>query len=118
MKHDDVPPHPWKPAHATTRVRDIAKGKLDLVLSKHAKEQMQERDLATGDVLYVLKNGFIYDESVPSTRPGFSKYKMECTTPNSNNRTVRLVVIPCASSRHIKVATVMWADEPMRGGCC
>jgi hypothetical protein len=42
---------------------------------------------------------------------------MQCTTPNSQNREVRVVVIPDWKRKGIKVVTVMWADEPIvRGG--
>jgi hypothetical protein len=110
------PPHPWKPGSATDLVRGIAGGDYALSLTDHAREQINDRNLIVGDVRHVLKKGFIYKEGEPSTRASYSKYKMECATPNSNNRNVRIVIIPSAKDRHIKVITVMWADEPLRGG--
>ena len=71
---------------------------------------MLERDLIMGDALHVLKHGFVYEEAEPAMR-GFFKYKMECNTPNSNGRTVRVVVIPSVNKAAFKIVSVMWADE-------
>jgi hypothetical protein len=106
----DNPAQPWDPAMATEIIRRIASGRHTFVLTGHASDQMQERDLTSGDILYVLKRGFVYEEAVPSTREDYYKYKIECTTPNSNNREVRVVVIPCARDTHLKIVTVMWCD--------
>lgn len=77
---------------------------------------MGERGITTLDVMYVLKNGFVYDPPEPATRAGYYKYKMVNPTPNSNRREVRLVVMPSLQSAQAKIATVMWADEPTTGG--
>ena len=107
-----VVPQPWSPAQATERIRAIA-GRTQFVLSltQHAKDQITERDLLVGDVLYLLKNGFVYDNGIPSTRQGFFKYQIECRTPNSGNRDVRVIGIPDWAANEIKIVTVMWRDE-------
>ena len=71
---------------------------------------MAERDLTMGDLLYVLKNGFVYEPPEQATQPGLWKYKIETRSPNSN-RVVRVVVIPDASKSWAKILTLMWADE-------
>jgi hypothetical protein len=72
---------------------------------------MSHRELLVGDVLYVLKHGFVLsDHPEPSTKPGLYKYEIESRTPNSGSRTVRVVAIPDASRIEIKVVTVMWVD--------
>ena len=76
----------------------------------HAKVRMRERGLLVSDVLHVLANGTVYENAEPATRDGFFKYQIECPTPNSNRRSVRLVVIPSPTSTAIKVATIMWVD--------
>ena len=89
------PQEPWKPAEATERLRQIGKSKkLTPFYKLHAKERMRERDLLIGDVLHVLKYGFVHEDPEPATQVGFYKYKMECKTPNSGGRLVRIVVIP------------------------
>lgn len=70
---------------------------------------MSERDLTTGDVLHVLKYGFVYDQPEQSTRPGYFKYLVEATTPNST-RSVGVIVIPDGKCE-LKIVTVMWRDE-------
>ena len=103
-------PKPLSPAKATHQLREYgASLDLDLYLTDHAKEQMELRDLLMGDVLHVLKYGFVHNDGVPTTRPGHSKYEMECTTPNSGNRSIRIIVIPSQSCA-VKILTVMWAD--------
>lgn len=74
------------------------------------RARMLERGLIVGDILHVIKNGFVYEEGEPSTRPGLFRYRMECVSPNSHGRTVRLVIIP-SENHSIKVVTVMWAAE-------
>jgi transcriptional regulator with XRE-family HTH domain len=102
---------PWKPADATDCLRAIAKADYEITLTDHALEQMEMRDLLTGDVTHILKHGMVYDASEPATRPGYHKYKMECSTPNSGARSVRIVVIPSVKPLAIKVVTIMWVDE-------
>jgi len=104
-------PGQWKPAVATKQINDCAK-RDDFILSLtyHAKEQMLARDLIVGDVRHVLKTGFVYEEAVAATRQGFFKYRVEGTSPNSDGRTIRVVVIPSGGCA-MKVVTVMWRDE-------
>jgi Domain of unknown function (DUF4258) len=103
---------PWSSADATDYLRKLAKDpKLKLHMTKHAREQMQARDLYVGDVLYVLKNGFVYEQPERATQPGCFKYKIESSSP-AGMRTVRIVVIPWVNPPEVKIVTVMWRDEP------
>ena len=77
---------------------------------KHAKSQMQERDLIMGDVLHVLKNGFVYEDPKPATQKGRYRYRMISKTPNSSNREVAVIVIPDPPPAVVLVS-VMWVDE-------
>jgi hypothetical protein len=105
-------PQPWQTADATHAIRDLgSKKNLSLSYTIHSKDRLLERDLLIGDVLYVLKNGFVHNDAEESTKPGFYKYQIETRTPNSGNRFVRLVVIPCVAPPQIKIVTVMWVDE-------
>jgi hypothetical protein len=103
---------PWKPADATRVINTTAKGlNCTLALTMHAKAQMHDRQLIMSDVLFVLRNGFVYEAPVPSTIAGFFKYKIECQSPNSGSRYLRAIVVPDEKSRQIKVITIMWRDE-------
>src|SRR2546430_1209059 len=97
---------PLEPPAATRFIRSLYGASLNLRYTKHARERMLARGLIVGDVLHVLKNGFVHEKGEPSTRPGFFKYQMECVTPNSLGRTVRLVIIP-STNCSIKIVTVM-----------
>ena len=102
---------PWPPAEATNMIRAIAKSDcLSIITASHAREQMLERRLIMGDVLYVLKHGFVYDEPQNSTRAGCYKYAIQSRSPNSGSRTVRVIAIPDANRCYIKIVTVMWVD--------
>jgi len=107
-----IKPQPWTPADATEYIRKIAvSDDLTLIPTRHALDQMAERNLYTGDVLYILKQGFVLDDGDESTRRGFYKYKMESRSPNSGSRTVRVVAIPDAERCQLKIVTVMWVDD-------
>jgi len=103
---------PLTPAEATNHInKAIAAENCSVHVTGHCKDQMADRDITMGDVKHVLRRGYVYDPGVPATRPGFFKYRIEGTSPNSNGRTVRVVVIP-SEGCDLKLVTVMWADEP------
>ncbi|WP_371929483.1 DUF4258 domain-containing protein [Phyllobacterium sp. 21LDTY02-6] len=103
---------PWNPGQATTEIRAIARSnKLDLSYKLHARERLAERNLIASDVLYALKNGFVFQAPIPATRPGHYRYRMECRTPNSGSRSIGVVVIPSKAGCLIKIVSVMWIDE-------
>jgi hypothetical protein len=84
--------------------------RLTISKSLHLQDQLDRRDLIMGDVLYVLKNGFVYSNAQTSTQSGLFKYLIESSTPNSQ-RAVRVVVIPDPARCWMKLVTVMWVDE-------
>ena len=103
-------PGPLSPREATELLRSKVCPELTLSWTQHAKEQLACRGLLMGDILHLVKYGFVHDEAQPATRPGVYKYRMECTTPNSGGRTVRIVVIPMKPCE-VKIITVMWKDD-------
>ena len=107
-----APDKPLPPGRITEYIRSKINQELRLYWTEHAKEQMADRDLLMGDVFAVLRHGFVYEEGVPATQVGCFKYQMEGTSPNSNGRTVRVVVIP-NHRNELKIVSVMWRDEPM-----
>ncbi|MDP2359046.1 MAG: DUF4258 domain-containing protein [Beijerinckiaceae bacterium] len=106
-------PQPWTPADATDLIRLIASdngGGLGLIVTRHARTQMNDRNLFMGDLLFLLKEGFVLADGEESTQSGYYKYAMQSRTPNSGNRTVRAIVIPDYISSILKIVTVMWVD--------
>lgn len=71
---------------------------------------MLKRELIMGDLRYLLKRGFVYDSAEPASLEGFFKYAVEGTTPNSEGRTVKAIVVP-GLGHQLKIVTVMWRDE-------
>lgn len=104
---------PWSPRDATVIIQQIANcPSFSLVYKRHATERMVERQLIQSDVLHVLKKGSVFSSPQKAEKTqGYFKYAIESTTPNSNGRTVRLIVIPNAAVKKIKIITVMWKDE-------
>ncbi len=102
----------WNGRDAADEIRKIASS-INMVVSykKHAIERLSERNIIMSDVLYVLKNGFVYEDPIPTTRAGYNKYQMECRSPNSGSRGVRVIVIPDKQNCSLKIITVMWVDE-------
>jgi hypothetical protein len=107
-----MPEQPWETGDATDEIRRLGSAeRLRLIHTTHSKEQMAARDLIVGDLLYLLKHGFVYSAGQPSTQNGLYKYAMETRTPNSGNRVVRAILVPDPRSLTVKVITVMWVDE-------
>lgn len=105
---------PWSLGQATQLINKIAGNKrCDLAYTRHATERMIERGLIMSDVLFVLKNGFVYEEPEASTMDGFYKYTVESQSPNSGSRTLKVVAIPDPDlkSCQIKIVTIMWRDK-------
>lgn len=103
---------PWSPAEATQCINALGKSDdLTFNWTEHAEDRMAQRGLILGDILHVLKRGFVLDPHEPSTRPNSFKYRIQSTTPNSGNRSVAVVVIADIKSQQVKVVTVMWQDE-------
>jgi Domain of unknown function (DUF4258) len=101
---------PMSAREATECIRRKVAQQADIAFTDHFQERLEERNLIMGDVFHVLKYGFVYEEPQPSTRKGLYKCLIESPTPNSNGRTVAVVVIPYPSCA-VKLVTVMWKDE-------
>ncbi len=104
-------PGQWSSGDATKNINACAQAdSLTLSWTVHAKEQMRDRDLTMGDVLHVLRRGFVFEPPRPASRPDFFRYLIEATTPNSAGRSVGVVTIPDGRNE-LKLVTVMWRDE-------
>jgi hypothetical protein len=104
-------PPPWNPADATDNIRALARGVFNISRRNHSKAQLLDRSLNSGDMLYVLKNGFVYEEARFSDEHQSWSYRMECLTPNSPSREVAVAVVPAVSPAELAIVTVMWVDE-------
>jgi len=102
----------WSPAQATRQINEIARSDLlELALTAHAKERLNQRKLLLDDILYVLKNGFVYEKAEKTTRPNCFKYKIISSTPNSGKRQIGVIVIAKEKNYTLKIVTIMWIDE-------
>lgn len=106
-------PDRWSIAEAELRLHAYAaleNDGLELALTQHATDRMQERGIIISDVLHVLAGGHVDDEPTASSRHGYWKYKICGKSPNSGRREICLVVIPDPARPAIKLLTVMWKD--------
>lgn len=102
----------WPKGQATDEIRAIARSdSLTISYKRHAVERIAERNIIMGDVLYVLKTGFVHMEPMETTRPAYKKYAMEGLCPNGGNRTLRVIVVPDKPTTFLKIVSVMWVDE-------
>lgn len=103
---------PWENADATDYLRQMGNdARLSFVTTLHYKEQLLARGFIQSDVLYLLKNGFVYEPPRKSTDKKLYKYAIQGKTPNSEGRFARLVVIPDFIGVTIKAVTIMWIDD-------
>lgn len=105
-------PRPLSPRDATEWCRAALHKNLKLAKTRHALDQMLDRDLIDADVIHLLGYGYIYDDPKPATRLGYFKYAIQGSTPNSAGRDIRAIIIPDFNQIEVKVVTVMWGDEP------
>ena len=108
-----IRPEPWNPGVATEEIRRLARSdKMRLARSPHACEQMSDRGIFMGDLLQVLKNGFVKSAAIRDG--GFFRYAIDGSTTNSK-RMIRVVAIPKVQRFLLIVVTVMWVDaRPIR----
>ncbi|OUD09054.1 hypothetical protein BVC71_10090 [Marivivens niveibacter] len=103
---------PWSPTNATYAIREIGQHPaLSLAYKVHATQRLLDRGITTSDVLYLLRNGYVYDDPSSATQHGYFRYKIQGKTPNSEGRDVAAVVVPNYNTKTVKVVTVMWVDE-------
>lgn len=105
-------PQPWSFDDATSIIRElVVDDSLSFSFTLHIQDRLSERNLIMSDVLFALKNGFVRTAPWESTVRGLFKYSMESRTPNSANRSIRVVVIPDLIGCQMKLVSVMWVDE-------
>lgn len=103
---------PWNPTDATYAIRQIARHPaLSIAYKVHATQRLLERGIIISDVLYLLRNGFVYEHPRPASQNGYYKYIVESQTPNSSPRRIGAVVIPDVNNLTFKIVTVYWIDE-------
>ncbi len=110
---------PLTPSQATECIRQMARhDRLSLAYSGHAKARLAEREILTGDLLVLLRQGFVSCDAEPTANQNVFKYCIDSRTPNSGNRSVRAVVIPYRQNATpgLRIITVMWVDEAAQGG--
>ena len=100
------------PSVTTEKIWTLASGdNANWLTADHYKKQLNQRDIISSDIKHLLRTGYVYAEGTESSVSGLWKYRMEGKTPNSNNRTIAVVVIPDFSDRSIKFVTVFWRDS-------
>jgi len=93
-------------SHAQAKVRALATHSANVILGKHAKDRMLERDITNTDVFRVLRSGSV--DGVPTeTERGEVKVKMVLRIRGS--REVGVITLILHGNR-LFVKTVEWED--------
>lgn len=102
-------PKTWRltPQMATRRIRERAANSAHVLLTLHAQEQMQARDIIAPELFRILREGTVRD---PPVREGEEwRAVMELRMPGGRDAATVTVL---ASGQVLRVITVMWRDRP------
>lgn len=94
------------PAKAQSRVRELAVDSCNVILSDHALERMEERDIPDVDVYRVLRGGFVDD--LPKLTE-FDEWQCKMVLKIRGAREAGVVTIILHRNR-LLVKTVEWED--------
>jgi len=98
------PPHP---GHLIARIREIARDSARVVVTDHAAERMEERDIIDVDLFRILRSGHIVGSVEPGRRDGDWTVKVVYRLKGSRDAGVVTVVL---ASERLVVVTVEWED--------
>jgi hypothetical protein len=93
-------------AAATTAIRNRAQDSANVVLTFHAQDRMQERDISAAEVFRILREGEVFGDPVREAG-GDWKAEIEKRLPGRRDAAV-VTVIRAGGS--LVVVTVMWRD--------
>lgn len=95
------------PAIAQERIRKISEESVNVILSKHAKEErMVEREILRRDIDRALRHGYVEEKP---TQTEYGEWKCKITLPIKGRRDLGVVVILLNSGK-LFVKTVEWED--------
>jgi hypothetical protein len=93
-------------AAATTAIRERSMDSANVVLTFHAQDRMQERDISAAEVFRILREGQVHEAPVREDG-GDWKAEIEKRLPGRRDAAV-VTVIRAGGS--LVVVTVMWRD--------
>jgi hypothetical protein len=93
-------------AAATRAIRERAQDSANVVLTFHAQDRMQERDVSAAEVFRILREGQVFGDPVREAG-GDWKAEIEKRLPGRRDAAV-VTVIRAGGS--LVVVTVMWRD--------
>jgi hypothetical protein len=100
-------PRPPRPERLTHIIRFLAEDSDRVILSDHARERMDERDIVDVDVFRVLRKGSLKGAIEPGKRPREWRCKMVDRIRGAREVGVVTVVI---QEERLFVVTVEWED--------
>lgn len=93
-------------AVAQRRVRETAENADNIVIGRHARDQMTARGIPMIDVIKILRTGWVDSEPV---KDKCGEWKVVVTLPMDSTRTAGVVTLFLDGGR-LFVKTVMWVD--------
>lgn len=104
--HTNVSPMRLTAAVAEKRIREIAQVTENVILGKHARERMQEREIFDVDVFRVLRTGYVDDPPVKTEK---DEWKCKVVLKIRGGRTAGVVTILMHNGK-LFVKTVEWEN--------
>lgn len=99
----------WRltPKMATRLIRERSRDSANVLLTLHAQEQMQARDIIAPEVFRILRNGEVLQQPVQEGEEW--KAIMELRMPGGRDAATVTVI---GQGERLRVVTVMWLDRP------
>lgn len=105
---------PLDPIEATDRIRSAARSPHRLTWVDQVTSKMGSLGLWMGDLLHVLRVGCVLQPGQPSTHPGLFKYVVEGKSPNSRDKTLKIVAM-LSTGNWVKICDIQDCLEEKLG---
>ncbi len=106
MRGAKVVPLGLSTSKAQTIIRETARDTSKVILSAHALERMEEREISDIEVYRLLQTGDVFD---PPTRTEYKEWKCKVVKRLKGNRLAGVITIILHNGR-LFVKTVEWED--------
>ena len=92
---------------AQKHINKVAEDSANIILTKHAKDRMYERDFSVSEVYQILRTGIIREKPQKEKKGGWS-YQVEAIGFCDNRDAAVITVI--MRENELVIKTVMWLD--------
>jgi len=91
---------------AEKTIHEIAVNPINIILTDHAKERMEERDFSISDLLYVLRDGYVDEEPLIDQDKG--SYVCKITHKLNSVRHAGVITAIIDKNKKLLIITMEW----------